>query len=141
MLAFAENRNFVEPLSDMNGLLRASRLARYRELMCFGGRIIIERVLNVELFCSLLLPRLQFGSPRVPGTSEKDLYMHTGLASVHCKGTEDIQALCWCSGPVVFPLQFYLLISDKQLQLMLRIWGILQSDSRISPEISEMDLD
>ena len=55
------------------------------------------------------------------------IYAQASL-SVSNEGTGDVRALDWCPGPVVFPLQLYLLTLDKQHQLILQIWDILHND-------------
>ena len=78
--------------------------------MLFGGPILIERLLNVDLF-----DILAFLCPRQMTTLDLNLYVHNRCrrnisiyvqASVSECGeeTEDIRALNWCPGPVVFLL-------------------------------------
>ena len=48
--------------------------------------------------------------------------------NVGSETTEDIRAMGWHPGQVVFPLQLYRLASYKQLQLIFQIWDILHND-------------
>ena len=56
--------------------------------------------------------------------------------SVYSEKARDIQALDGCPGPVTFLLQFYLLVSNKQLQVIPRICNILQIDFCVAHKIS-----
>ena len=78
--------------------------------MLFGGPILIERLFNVDLFDILVL-----FCPREMTALDLNLYTHMGCrrnipiyaqasVSVRSQETEDIQALDWCPGAVVFPL-------------------------------------
>jgi len=60
--------------------------------------------------------------------------------SVTSEEAEYIRALDWCPGPVVFPLQLYLLTPYKQRQLILQIWDILHNDFLLVSEMSSVDL-
>jgi hypothetical protein len=53
---------------------------------------------------------------------------------------KDIQALDWCPGLVVFFLQFFLHIFNKQTQRIFPIWDLLQSNFCTLPEISIEDM-
>ena len=81
-----------------------------------------------------------------------DLHAHLGgrrntstdahaLESVGCEKTKDIRALAWRPGLVVFHLQLYLYIFDKQPELIDQIWVVLDCDFCMLPEMSCVDLD
>ena len=70
----------------------------------------------------------------------KPLYIHTSFSSVWNEETKVIRALRWCPSPAVFLLEFFLLIFYKQLQLILRIWDILQCNFYKVLKVSGMDL-
>ena len=73
--------------------------------------------------------------------SEKYFYIRTHASVSECsEETEDIRALDWCPGLVVFPLQLYGLTSYKQHQRILRIWDILHNDFLLVFDMSDMDL-
>lgn len=61
-------------------------------------------------------------------------------ASTHFKGTKDIRALDWCPGLVVCRRHFSLLIFNKQPQLILQFWDVLEYNFCMLPEMSGMDL-
>jgi len=61
--------------------------------------------------------------------------------SVRSKETENIRALDWYPGPVVFPLQLNSHATYKQRRLILQIWDILHNDFFSLSEMSDMDLD
>ena len=63
-----------------------------------------------------------------------------GSLSVTSEATEDIRALDWGPGPVVFPLQLYLLTPYKQHQLIPQIWDILHNDFLLVLDLSNMDV-
>ena len=63
---------------------------------------------------------------RASWMSEMHLYMYTDLVSAPIKETRDIQGLRWFPGPVVYPLQFSLLIVDEQPQRILQLWNVLE---------------
>ena len=98
--------------------------------MYFSGRIVIERLLKFDFFSIPFLPSpmvdvrplyIWISAPHATGMSEKAFYIHNAhesFSECQCKEAEDIQAYL---GPIVFPLWFYLLISEKQPQLKLRI--------------------
>ena len=80
-----------------------------------------------------------------------NLYAHMGCrrdisiyeqdpVSVRSETTEDILALNWYPGQVVFPLQLYRLAPYKQHQLIFQIWNILHNDFLLLFEMSSMDL-
>ena len=60
--------------------------------------------------------------------------------SVCSEYMEDIRALDWRPGLIVFPLQLYRLTSYKQQQLILQIWDILHNDFLLVSEMSNMDV-
>ena len=60
--------------------------------------------------------------------------------SVRSETTEDIRALDWYPGQVVFPLQLYRLASYKQHQLIFQIWDILHNDLLLLFKISNLVL-
>jgi len=62
------------------------------------------------------------------------------LSSSYSEKTRGIRALGWCPGQVVFPLQWNLLISYKQPQLILQPWDVLQCNCYMLPEMSHLDL-
>ena len=108
--------------------------------MLVGGPILIKRLLNVDFFDILVLLR-----PRQMTALDLNLYTHMGCrrnisiygkasVAVGSEETENIRALDWCPGPVVFPLYLYRLISYKQHQFILQIWDILQSDFLYCPK-------
>jgi hypothetical protein len=70
------------------------------------------------------------------------VYEQASMTSVSARSeqTEDIRALDWCPGVVLFPLQLYRLTSYIQHQLILQIWDILHNDFLLLPEVSSMDL-
>ena len=51
----SNDNDLCAPLSDMNGLGCGTRLTRYRELARFGGPILIEELLEVNLVAVLFL--------------------------------------------------------------------------------------
>jgi len=64
-----------------------------------------------------------------------------GSGNVRREKTRAIQGLHWHPGPVVFPLQFSLLIFKQQPQRILHFWDVLEYNFCKLPEISCMYLD
>ena len=116
-------------------------------MVLFGGPIIIEKDLKVDLFCSVSLK-----SPQYTTLLHLDLHVHLGCwrnastnahasESVGCEERKAIRALGWCPGPVVFRLKLYPLICYKQPQLIDQIWVVLDCDICMLPEVSRVDLE
>jgi len=76
-----------------------------------------------------------------------DLHAHFGCrrnisahrensVSIYSEETWDVRVFDWCPGPVTILLYFYLLVSHKQLQMILPICVVLQNDFCMAHKIS-----
>jgi hypothetical protein len=57
---------------------------------------------------------------------------------IYSEETRGVRVFDWCPGPATILLQFYLLVSHKQRQVILRICIILQSDFYMTHKISDV---
>ena len=112
--------------------------------MLFGDPILIERLLNVDIFDipALLCPRQMtvldlnlYADMRC--RRDISIYAHASVSGCS-EETEDIRASDWCPGLVVFALQLYGLTSYKQHQRILQIWDIFHNDFLLVFDISDM---
>src|SRR5258706_1497838 len=108
-----------------------SRLTLYRDIVLTGGPIRIEETVKIDNFAHLVLLRpWQMTAPHLDPHPNAGCRVNTSIYAQPLEvarggETEDTRALGWCPGVVVFPLQLYLLISYKQLQLMSWIWNFM----------------